>query len=259
MLTVKREKFAKARAAGMHQTDAYREAFSTKKMKPETIWSEASRIDADPLVTARVAELKAAIDAADVFSIANIRALVLQDAADVLAADPSELITHRRLNCRHCHGTNHAYRWRDDVEFWNALAKASEAQEAWDGAAGGRKRGKRPELPTDEGGYGFKRLAPPSPDCPQCEGEGLEDVRVADIRTLSGPARRMYNGIQVTKDGMKVMMRDKDSARALLAQHAGLISNKVQLGGLVGLTPVMPEQLSESEKAMLDRALENDV
>lgn len=250
MLTPKREKFAQARAGGMHQTDAYREAFNTTKMKPQTIWTAACVIDADSKVISRVKELKDAIDAASVMSMAAIRDLVLQDATDILRADPSELVTHRRLNCRHCHGIGHAYRWIDEEEFWRTIADASERAEA---------SGKAAKLPTDEGGYGFRRLGPPSPTCPRCEGEGLEDVRLADVRTLSGPARRMYAGVKVTRNGVEIAMRDKDSARALLANYAGMLKQDVKLGGVVGLTPVMPAELTEAQRALLHRALEDDV
>lgn len=58
-LTARRESFARAVASGKTQADAYRESFSVKNKKPETIWSKASILMADDKVKARVAELRA--------------------------------------------------------------------------------------------------------------------------------------------------------------------------------------------------------
>jgi len=47
--------------SGMSQADAYRAAFSAGKMKAETIQEEASRLMANPKVSARVVELRAPV------------------------------------------------------------------------------------------------------------------------------------------------------------------------------------------------------
>lgn len=59
MLTEKQDAFAKAIASGSNQSDAYRAAYNAEKMKPETVWSNASRLLNDSKVSARIAELKA--------------------------------------------------------------------------------------------------------------------------------------------------------------------------------------------------------
>lgn len=58
MLTAKQEEFAKRIAEGMTQADAYRSAYSTKRMSDKTIWENASRLMADSKVLARVKELR---------------------------------------------------------------------------------------------------------------------------------------------------------------------------------------------------------
>lgn len=256
-MNAKREKFAQNCASGMTHTEAYRAAYDTKRMSDQVLWNQASLLHKVPEVRARIEELREKVAAEFVITTAKAKEAVLQDAWEVLHGDASDLITHRRLNCRHCHGINHAYRWRDEVEFWEALGQASEAQTAWERTAAAQRHGKRPELPTDEGGYGFKRLAPPMPDCPKCEGEGIPDVRVADIRTLSGSSRRLYAGVKVKKDGsIEVITRSKEAARDLLGRYAGVVVDKLQHSGAVG---VYPMQLPDAVKAEILKAIEKDI
>lgn len=59
MLTPKQEKFAQCIADGMSQADAYRTAFDVGiKTKAETCQANASRLMANSMVVARVAELR---------------------------------------------------------------------------------------------------------------------------------------------------------------------------------------------------------
>ena len=61
-LTAKQEKFAQCIADGMLQADAYRECYSTKNMKNETVWQKASRLFHLGKVRARIDELKSKIE-----------------------------------------------------------------------------------------------------------------------------------------------------------------------------------------------------
>lgn len=58
-LTPKQEKFAQEVASGKSQADAYRAAFNCANSKPETVIQSASRLMADPNISARVGQLKA--------------------------------------------------------------------------------------------------------------------------------------------------------------------------------------------------------
>lgn len=64
-LTVKRKKFCLAYVETGNASEAYRQAFNAKKMKPETVAKRASELMADGEVTGRIAELmKPAVDKA---------------------------------------------------------------------------------------------------------------------------------------------------------------------------------------------------
>ncbi len=58
MLTPKQEAFVQNIIQGMSQADAYRSAYSAKRMSDKTIHETASRLMADPKVSARVKELR---------------------------------------------------------------------------------------------------------------------------------------------------------------------------------------------------------
>lgn len=59
-LTPKQEKFCTEFVQCGNAAEAYRRAYSAGKMKPETVWSNASRLLDDSKVTARVEELREA-------------------------------------------------------------------------------------------------------------------------------------------------------------------------------------------------------
>lgn len=58
MLTAKQEIFVQKIIEGMSQADAYRSAYSTKRMADKTVWENASRLMADSKVKARAQELR---------------------------------------------------------------------------------------------------------------------------------------------------------------------------------------------------------
>jgi phage terminase small subunit len=62
-LTSKQEAFCQAIADGMTQADAYRAAYSAGKMTDKSVWERASHLMKDVKVTARVSELKSALEA----------------------------------------------------------------------------------------------------------------------------------------------------------------------------------------------------
>lgn len=73
VLTGQRERFARAIAEGMSQSDAYRLAFNAKRSTMKTINEEASRIMADRKVAARVEQLvRPAVESAELSAEAHL-------------------------------------------------------------------------------------------------------------------------------------------------------------------------------------------
>ena len=68
MLTAKQELFVNKIIEGMSQADAYRAAYSTKKMNDKTIHEAASRLASDSKVAARLAELRGQLTSAAIMT-----------------------------------------------------------------------------------------------------------------------------------------------------------------------------------------------
>lgn len=184
------------------------------------------------LKTSEIQEAVAAYDARMAEAAQVEQVDILREWLAVATADPSKLMHVRRVNCRYCWGEGNRYSW-----------KPREYAEACDAETRAAKREKRdPELPDCSGGFAFSRIAEPNPDCPECEGEGVEDVSMADLSTLAGPERKLFAGIRLTKNGPEVLLRDQDKARDNLARYLGLLVERRELTGSNG-APLMPSSI----------------
>ncbi len=143
---------------------------------------------------------------------------VLRNLIALRDADPNELVELRRVNCRNCHGQDHEYQF-DDVEHRHASARHRAEQ---------LRLPDSQRVPFDEkGGAGFRRNAPPSPDCPVCDGDGELRVIVKDTRNLSLGARLLYDGVKVGAGGsVEVKMRDRGWAEDRIARYAGMFNDR---------------------------------
>jgi len=142
--------------------------------------------------------------------------MVLKRLWAVATANPNELMTHRRVCCRHCFGDGHAYQWIDETEYERAVAAA-----------------KRDDLmpPSDEGGYGFDKTVRPHPKCPRCKGEGYGDVLWGDTRDVSPEALALYAGVKQTKEGFEIKTQDQLAALQMVGRHLGMFNDKLMLQG----------------------------
>lgn len=230
--TPKEAVFIRAVIDGATKTDAYKKAYSVEGLGDEAIWKKAHEISIRPHVAAKIRDLQRAADVAATLN----AAWVLREWATIATADPSELSRSRRVNCRHCWGEGHAYQWRNMTEWAQALADASTRSK---------------EAPSDAGGYGFRGNKPPHPECPHCDGDGVEQVFLADLATVSPAARKLFAGIERTKDGFKIKTRDQDGALKNIAVYLSMLVNKVQHSGAVGTINLDDVKLTDAQKEVL--------
>lgn len=151
---------------------------------------------------------------------------VLEELQRIASADSNELIEHRRVACRYCWGVGHRYQ-RTPAERERDYAKWLKlAQMAMDKTERTAMRGDAVAtamLEFDEmGGVGYTKKRDPHPDCPECDGDGVEMPFVKDTRRLSPAARSLYAGVKITADGLQVQQHSKDKALELLGRHHGL-------------------------------------
>lgn len=215
-------RFVEEYAKDRNGTQAYMRAGYTQNYDAAVVG--AAVLLADPRVQALVAaemervSKEARIEAAD----------ILREYADLAAADPSKIVQVRRLNCRHCWGVGYAYQWKAR-EYAEACDKAANRKDPKTGAPA-------PDpMPECTGGFGFRRNAEPNPTCPECDGEGTEDIFFKDTDALTGPERKLIAGVKRTKDGLEIKMRDQDGALKILAQYRGLLVERKELTGKDGL------------------------
>ncbi|OMF98190.1 terminase small subunit [Paenibacillus sp. FSL R7-0337] len=162
--------------------------------------------------------------------------MVMQRWWDIATANPNDLIHTRRLACRYCHGFDHKYQWLDDAEFAQAYKLALDHAEAE------AKKQDRPidaVLPSEEGGYGYDRLADPHPACPKCRGEGLLDLHIEDTRKLQGGAKLLYAGIKESKSGIEIQMHDQMKALENVARHLGMFKDKLEVSGTLTIEQLL--------------------
>lgn len=236
-MTPKQLRFADAILEGCNPSEAYRLAYDTRNCTAVTIKSRAWDEQQVPEVAAYIAEKRAA-------AARNLNMTVeqvLSEWVTIASADPQELVRTRVRACRHCHGIGHAYQWRNEQEWAEAVAKVL----AWKPAKG-QTAEDAPPIPSSEGGFGFSVQLAPVPDCSKCDGDGEVDHLIADTRSLSPSARKLFAGVKVTKDGLQVLMRDQDKALDNIAKALGMLVEKRELTGKNG-GPVVMQVTREDE------------
>lgn len=148
---------------------------------------------------------------------------VLKRLEQIAEADPNELSQVRRVCCRYCHGEGHRYQFTP--KEWRNKAAGDED---------------RPPATW------YDKRKPPNPDCPECFGDGEEEIFLQDTRTLSENARRAYAGVTMTKNGPSIRMHDRAAVLLKLGEQAGLFSKKVELSGKNG-GPIRTDQVLRIE------------
>ncbi|BBH11716.1 terminase small subunit [Chromobacterium haemolyticum] len=186
--------------AELNATSAYLMAYS--KCSEAAARRNASRLmtnaDIQNAIKARRKELAASL---------NITPeKVLKKWWELATADANDLVEYRRDCCRHCWGIDHQYQWTE-AEYEQAQSEARE---------------KGDDSPSCAGGFGFISTRAPHPECPECQGEGRGKIHVHDTRRLKGAARELYNGVHQGKDGLKLLLRDRDKALEQVTKILGM-------------------------------------
>lgn len=219
-LTAKQEKFAELYAESRNGAASYFAAYECgADTKSQTIYSEASRLLADRKVAARINELIEASAAVNSINLQKLQRLFL----DLALSDPNELIGLRIGCCRFCHGERHGYQWRER-EYLEALGKWERLRPS--------EQSEKP-MPDIGGGFGFDHTAPPRDDCPECKGEGVDRVVPRDTRFLSPGARLLYGGVKAKKDGLEIILGDRQKALENVARILGAYKDKVSVTGVL--------------------------
>lgn len=154
---------------------------------------------------------------------------VLQRWWSIANADPAELIEHRRVCCRHCYGKHHRYQ-RTPREMAEAIQNFDRA----------KLKAEAEGIPfaaefDPQGGTGYDPRKDPFPDCPECFGQGEEQVYPKDTRDLSPAARLLYAGVKKTEKGFEIKMQSQQAALENVAKHLGMFTMKVEHDVSAGL------------------------
>ncbi|NBB80880.1 MAG: hypothetical protein GVY36_15760, partial [Verrucomicrobia bacterium] len=104
-----------------------------------------------------------------------------------------------KMACRYCWGQDNAFQWTTEREFTEALGDALD-------------HGRRP--PSSVGGIGYRRDRAPNPDCPECSGQGLDQVRISDSAQLPDGAAHLISRLSTGPHGLNLTLR---SPRDLLS------------------------------------------
>lgn len=157
--------------------------------------------------------------------------------------DASEFSEYRRECCRYCYGLGYRYQFTA-AEMERAKERHEDKQDEARlnfMAAGGKYDDFKPRPFDEKGGIGFRRTRDPNPDCPECEGEGVGREVLKDTRKLSPAAQVLFDGVEVTKDGIKIKHQDRSKARSEFAKILKLFDDSAKID--VNFTPEAMEAI----------------
>lgn len=216
-LSQRQERFVREYLISGNASDAYRKAGYSHNGAD----TSAIRLLGNARIKARIAKLtQKRLQKLDITADS-----VLARYRDIADADTTKLTGFHVGACRYCWGEGHAFQWKTEREFNEALAQAKIKL----------PKDASPEqeevlLPKLDGGFGYRITNQPCPDCPECSGLGVNYTRFVDTSTLTGPEKLLFEAVEQTKDGIKFKLADRDKARDMLARHLGLAKEVVEHG-----------------------------
>jgi len=200
----RREEFIRLYLIHKNKARAYREAgFDTS---PHTDRQNAHHLFTSHYVQERLAEERektlATLDVKVEDVLDRFKAIAFGDAAAI-----TEYVVGA---CRYCHGVDHHYQWRHQDELTEATEEAIRESD---------RSGKPARFPDPHGGIGYRASAPPHPECPNCDGDGIARVRFKDTRLMTPDERKLFAGVKQTQHGIEFKLNDQVAALKELAEH----------------------------------------
>lgn len=229
-LTTSQFKFAKAYAACRNANRAYREAYNPKEMSDAAISVEASRTLNLPKVALRIEQEIAELESATGFTAAS----ALMRFLEIAMADPRELIELKVGCCRYCHGADGNYQW-DMQSYQERLREIERMPDAMRAEA---------FLPDITGGFGYDPRREPNDACVRCAGRGTQWVVPKDTGNLSPAALALYGGVKQTRNGIEIIIADRQKALENAARIIGAFKDNVRLDGTI---PAMLDVIRETD------------
>ncbi len=208
-----------------------------KLLKPEVTDKTAQTQSAEMLVRPRVRDYLSKRMAAMFERTEESQSRLINQYQALVYGDAAEFSEYRRECCRYCYGAGNRYQFTA-AEMERAKERHEEQQDKRliDFLMAGGKQEQFKAKPFDEkGGVGFKRSRDPNPDCPECEGEGVGREVLKDTRKLSPAAQVLFDGVEVTKDGIKIKHQDRSKARSEFAKILKLFNDNNNVN--VSFTP----------------------
>jgi phage terminase small subunit len=225
------ERFASAYVALGTWAGAYRRCYDCTHMSNAAVWRESHAMSQYPGVRERVRELLAEGAQRAIVTVAE----VLRMNMELATANPADVVRVSEHNCRHCHGFDGLYQWRDQDEFATACARELDL-------AGELRR--VPKMPNDAGGYGFTAHRAPNPECETCVGVGEPAVHITDSSKLTGSAARLVKSVKRDRFGaITVELRDQDKALSELARILGAYKDGLAITTPPKAAPELPANL----------------
>jgi hypothetical protein len=172
--------------------------------------AHGSRLRATPAVAERIRALRQI--AAQALNV-EVAELALQ-AHEIASASMVDISPVEVFGCRHCHGIDGKYQWRDPVEACKAI-------DDWVRSANSPMP--KPAPASTEGGYGYSSRSPVNPECEACRGLGVPMLRIIPSCDWPEGAKQAYEGVQVDGDGRvtKVLIADRSKWAHQRNQLAG--------------------------------------
>jgi hypothetical protein len=202
-LPFQQERFVQEYVLSGNVKNAYIAAFGEgASAKPERAGRDLLR---QPRIMARLHVHQHAVAT---MTVKSIDALI-RELEEMVDADVNEFISLKTGACRHCWGVGGLYLWRDMSEYEAAVMTSITLKKP------------PPEL---NGGVGYRFDQGPNPECVQCEGEGVQRVRIRETDDVSPGARRLFKGIECHPDGSikKIILADQLPARQELHRVRGM-------------------------------------